>query len=199
MHVWGSLGCLQTGPSPSTIADIQAFLQQDSAAGGKPELDVDVAARLARIGASLTPDQVLAYHRHQARIQVAGVWQDFKRIMSSIEQALHPAARDDGLCSTTLRHLLEVEEFTTTLYRFFKCTDEMCAGGPEPMAGGDANSSRLFLPSVGGNSTGYVVCTEGGHGGTLSLGEEQHLGLHLRSAAFGKFGTSAGVGLACGP
>jgi len=212
IQVWGSLGTLREPLCPSMDRDIELFLARGDGQGS-PEL----ANRLSRVAASLTPDRLAAYHRHLSRAFVAQARREFRQYLSTIRRSLESLPRDDGtpsaqLITTVLAHLREIEGFLTCIYRFFKCVDlaGSSSGVPPPAPesftprgagaapadaaasddseeGREHHSSRPLRPTLDRSLVGYVMCIDCGHNGILSQGESQHLALHLKNARFGKY------------
>lgn len=155
IQVWGSLGSLREPICPNTDKETELFLTRTGDQVESPEL----AARLARIGAALTPEKLSTYHRQLSRAQVLLARREFRSRLANIRRSLEPCARDDGqvasrLCSTVLGHLREIESFISSLYRFFKCVDLASESGIQGREGADVEMGRLSVDSPVGSETG---------------------------------------------
>eukprot|EP00439_Symbiodinium_sp_Y106_P082662 s620_g22.t1 len=133
LQVWGSLNT--RAGEVSTLGgadeDIELWLAK-SPRGASPA----VTARLKRTEAALTPDRLSDYHRTLARGAVARARRELRQNLAVLQRNLEMAVAqtDCPLCGALLGHLTEVENFMTSLYRFFKSID-LGTQGSKPRTG----------------------------------------------------------------
>mmetsp|Transcript_97163 Transcript_97163/g.279176 ORF Transcript_97163/g.279176 Transcript_97163/m.279176 type:complete len:907 (+) Transcript_97163:194-2914(+) len=221
MQVWGSLGTVRERRSPVSDKDMELLL-----AKGMMQQAPELATRLGRVAAQLSPERLSVYHRQLSRTTIAHVRREFRQYVSLISRHFEsPSSREDvpggaELRAAVLGHLREIEGLLTTIYRFFKCVD--IAGGTVPSTASQASGDPTWSddsedprvveeareaalggsqpkPTLDRSVTGYVMCIECGHNGVLNEGEVQHLALHIKAARFGKWGdVEGGEGMALG-
>lgn len=211
IQVWGSRSECRDMPMSAKreIEEMEAFLQQSV-----DQETLLVATRLGQLASRLTPEQVSSYHRQITQALVLRVHHEFRQQMSKVRQALEQVSRDYGspgsaLCATVLSHLHEIEDFINAIGHFF---ESVGTASPSGGASGGAVSSQMSqrgtdasattyseeskesmerltaaLPVISSTSTGFVLCCDCGHNGSLSDSEMQQLALHLRAARFGKY------------
>eukprot|EP00747_Dinoflagellata_sp_TGD_P221215 gnl/TRDRNA2_/TRDRNA2_93082_c0_seq1.p1 gnl/TRDRNA2_/TRDRNA2_93082_c0~~gnl/TRDRNA2_/TRDRNA2_93082_c0_seq1.p1 ORF type:complete len:888 (+),score=146.17 gnl/TRDRNA2_/TRDRNA2_93082_c0_seq1:138-2801(+) len=185
LQVWGSLGSLReamercVGIDP----DIEIMLRHTN------RENPAVQAVMARTGRFLTPDKLARYHRRLARLLVAQVRRDFRRQLEPLRCALEQALERPAFTNALLGHLREVEDFISSIHRFFEGVDGVGSSSAPTDTGegrhaASAPSSKSPRPVLDRSTTGYLVTVECGHNGVLVQGELTHVALHLRASGF---------------
>jgi len=193
IQVWGSLGSLREPLCPHTDKDTELFLTRSGDQVDSPEL----VARLARIGAALTPEKLSTYHRQLSRSQVLQARREFRSRLASIRRTLEPCAQNDGqassrLCSTVLSHLREIDSFISSLYRFFKCVDLASEKGTPRREGVDVEMGRVSADSSSS------INSETSIGGDSSEEGGDNVPLRPPRPVFDRIGIGYGVWVDCG-
>lgn len=151
LQVWGTLGEHREdreldAEMQAVDCDIKQFLCKDS--DGEYLMPTRVSTQgPVELGRSLSPEMFTTYHRRLARARVGHARREFRRRLSTLQNALtQPACcsstsggasgssrggvgdmqegdNAERLLRTVLRHLTAVESFVSSLSRFFKSVD----------------------------------------------------------------------------